>query len=86
MTVNVEAVAPHAAGSGERWSADWEGPTELLGAAKVYFLTQVVAGCTSDKALSFMYMLYALVYPCLTFHKEISYKNNLVFAKTLPTF
>ena len=39
MTVNVGAVAPHAAGSGERRSADWEGPTELLGVAKVYFLT-----------------------------------------------
>lgn len=40
MTVNVRAVAPHAAGSGERQSTDWErAPKELLGAAKFYFLT-----------------------------------------------
>lgn len=87
MAVNVRAAAPCDVGSGERQSCDWErAPGELLGAAKFPFLTQVVLGCISDKVLSFMYMLYALVYPCLTFHKEISYKNNPIFVKTLPIF
>lgn len=59
---------------------------ELLGAAKFPFSTQVVLGCISDKVLALCTCFMLLVYPCLTFHKEISYKNNPIFVKTLPIF